>query len=480
MSLPDWKNKSVTLLGAGVSNKPLAGYLIRRGARVTVRDAKTEDKLGETAQELRALGAELVLGDGYLEEIHGDYVFRSPGIRPDLPQLRAAQDDGAILTSEMEMFLENRPCPAIGITGSDGKTTTTTLISEILTQALEPNGAKVFLGGNIGKPMLSRIDDMTEQDVAVVELSSFQLMTVTAAPDVAVITNITPNHLNWHTGMDEYIAAKARILDGCGRAVLNYENEVTRALAAKARSPVTLFAHDPIPESALRENDSAVYEKDGWIVFRAAGEAEEYPILAVADILLPGRHNIENYMAAIAAVRVHAGPEEITAVAKTFPGVPHRLQLVREHNGVGYYNSSIDSTPTRTAAAIGAMGDRAMVIICGGYDKHIPFEPLAETLLSHRNIHTVVLTGATGNAIRAALEAHPLFVGRACTILQDPDFTGAVRLASTSARPGDAVLLSPACASFDAFANFEERGNRFREIVEEITGGSAGDDKEGV
>ena len=316
---------------------------------------------------------------------------------------------------------------------------------------------------------LYRIDEMSGTDVAVVELSSFQLMTVRSAPDVAVITNVTPNHLNWHTGMEEYIAAKAKILTGCGWAVLNYENEITRELARTARCPVTLFAHGPIPDNEMRPEDSAVYEKDGTIVFRLAGEAEEYPVLAVSDILLPGRHNVENYMAAIAAVRGYAGPEEITATAKTFPGVPHRLQLIRETAGIGYYNSSIDSTPTRTAAAVAAMKDRSMVIICGGYDKHIPFEPLAETLLTHRNIHTVVLTGATGSAIRKAIEAHPLFSSRSCTILQEPDFAGPIRLASAAARTGDAVLLSPACASFDAFANFEERGNRFREIVEQIT-----------
>ncbi len=463
MSLPDFKNKNVTLLGAGVSNMPLAEYLAAVGANVTVRDQKTPDQLGESAQKLRAIGAAFIGGESYLDGIDADFVFRSPGFRPDLPALTEARDRGAIVTSEMEMFLDNRPCGVIGITGSDGKTTTTTLISEILRRALEKTGANVFLGGNIGEPMLYRIDRMTERDLAVVELSSFQLMSVRRAPDVAVITNITPNHLNWHTDMEEYIAAKAKVLDGAARAVLNYENEITRALAKNAPCPVTLFAHDRIPDSALRAEDSAVYEEDGMIVFRFFGETEAYPILPVSDILLPGRHNVENYMAAIAAVRGYADPDTIAEVARTFGGVPHRLQLVYEKDGVSYYNSSIDSSPTRTAAALSAMKDRSLIVILGGYDKNIPFAPLADALFAHGNIRAAVLTGATAEKIDAAIGAHP--ENGAFPVLHESDFTKAVHLAAETAKKGDAVLLSPACASFDAFANFEKRGERFAEIV---------------
>ncbi len=469
MSLPDFKNKTAVLLGAGVSNMPLAEYLATAGANVIARDKKTAAELGENGEKLHSLGVKIISGEGYLDAVLGDYIFRSPGFRPDLPALKEAVSSGAVLTSEMELFLENRPCTAIGITGSDGKTTTTTLISEILRRAASETGAEVFLGGNIGEPMLHRIDRMTERDFAVVELSSFQLMTVTRAPDVAVITNVAPNHLNWHTDMDEYIAAKARILDGCSRAVLNYENDITRRLAAEAGCPVTLFAHDPIPDDALRQEDSAIYERDGVIVFRLAGETEEFPILAVSDILLPGRHNVENYMAAIAAVRGYAGSDEIAAVARTFCGVQHRLERVHETGGVAYYNSSIDSSPTRTAAALSAMAERSLVMICGGYDKNIPFEPLAEAIFAHRHIRAVVLTGATAGKIEDALRAHPSFANRGFSLLREPDFTKAVLAADGAAVPGDAVLLSPACASFDAFANFEKRGERFCEIVRGIT-----------
>ncbi len=468
MALPDFFDKRVALLGAGVSHRPLASYLIRAGAHVTVRDRKTEEELGDSAEEMRALGVRLRCGEDYLKELDEEIIFRSPSFRPDLPPLAEAAARGALVTSEMELFLENRPCPVVGITGSDGKTTTTTLVSEMLTRAFAPRGASVFLGGNIGYPMLYRIDTMKSEDVAVVELSSFQLMSVRSAPDVSVITNVTPNHLNWHTGMDEYIAAKANILRGCGRAVLNYENDVTRALARDAACPVTLFAHDPIPDGALRPTDSAVYERGGVIVFRLYGSEEEFPVLPLSDILLPGRHNVENYMAAIAAVRGYAGAEEIGEVARTFRGVPHRLELVLEANGVSFYNSSIDSSPTRTAAALGAMGDRPLDLICGGYDKHIPFAPLAEALLSRRNIRTLVLTGATAQMIEDALRAHPAFGSRSFAILREPDFADAVRAADKAAVPGDAVLLSPACASFDAFPNFEKRGERFRELVREL------------
>jgi len=468
MAMPQFQNKTAILLGAGVSNMPLAGFLVSHGALVTARDKKTEEELGENAEKLRALGVSIVGGENYLCDLHADYIFRSPGFRPDLPPLREAVERGAVLTSEMELFLENRPCTAIGITGSDGKTTTTTLISEILRCAVKDSGASVFLGGNIGEPMLYRIESMTERDYAVVELSSFQLMTADSAPDVAVITNITPNHLNWHTDMEEYIAAKAKILSGCSRAVLNYENEITRKLAADAPCPVTLFSHDPIPDTALRPEDSAVYEKDGKIVFRLAGETEEFPILSVSDIILPGRHNVENYMAAIAAVRGYAAPEDIAAVAASFRGVKHRLELVHETGGVSYYNSSIDSSPTRTAAALSAMGNRSLVVICGGYDKNLPFEPLAEALLQHGNIRAVVLTGATAEKIAAAIKAHPDLSSRSLSVVHKADFTEAVLAASDAAKEGDAVLLSPACASFDAFANFEKRGERFCEIVRAI------------
>ena len=466
--------KTVVLLGAGVSNMPLARLLTEAGAHLVVRDRKELSELGETGAQLQALGAELILGEQYLEEITGDYLFRSPGFRPDLPALLEAGARGCEITSEMELFLGNAPCPVVGVTGSDGKSTTTTLVSLILRE-LAPAGSNVFLGGNIGEPLLHRINDMTERDAVAAELSSFQLMTVDAALPVAVIKNVTPNHLNWHTGMEEYIEAKARILRGCGAAVLNFDDAICRKFPEDCRAPVVWFSRSPVPSEAI--GTGAVYPKDGMVTLHD-GMAET-PLFPAASVLLPGAHNLENYCTAIAAVWAlsavaHAKNDSTCAIAKaartvaeTFGGVQHRMELVREKDGVRYFNSSIDSSPTRTAAAISAHTS-PIRIICGGYDKHIPFAPLAQALIRHGKVRTVVLTGATMEQIREALLAEPDFADSGIQLVCQPDFAAAVRAAADAACPGDVVLLSPACASFDAFANFEKRGERFREIVKSL------------
>ncbi len=464
--------KSVVLLGAGVSNMPLAKILIEAGAHLIVRDRKNMQALGEAGEHLQNMGAQMILGEDYLENIKGDYLFRSPGFRPDLPQLLQARDGGCVITSEMEMFLEHTPCPVVGVTGSDGKSTTTTLISKLL-ERLGPPDRKVFLGGNIGEPLLHRINDMKPGDAVAAELSSFQLMSIHAAPTVAVIKNVTPNHLNWHTGMDEYIAAKAKILAGCHRAVLNYDDSVCRTLGETCSAPVVWFSRSPIPQTFLQTQAGGVYPKDGRVTLYDSGASREYALFDADVILLPGKHNLENYSTAVAAVWALTGSEPAALaqaaehVAGTFGGVQHRMELVRELDGVRYYNSSIDSSPTRTAAAISAH-TCPIRIICGGYDKQIPFAPLAQALISHGNIKTVVLTGATMEKIKKAILEESGFNQSGIELLCRPDFEDAVRAAAASAQPGDAVLLSPACASFDAFANFEKRGERFCEIVNSL------------
>lgn len=464
--------KTVVLLGAGISNMPLAKVLIEAGAHLIVRDRKELQALGEAGKCLRDMGAKMILGEDYLENIKGDFLFRSPGFRPDLPQLLQAQDRGCIITSEMEMFLDYAPCPVVGVTGSDGKSTTTTLISKIL-EGLGPADRRVFLGGNIGEPLLHRIHDMQPSDAVAAELSSFQLMSINTAPTVAVIKNVTPNHLNWHTGMDEYIEAKAKILAGCHRAVLNYDDSVCRTLGETCSAPVVWFSRSPIPQPFLQAQAGGVYPKDGRVTLYDSRAGREYPLFDADVILLVGAHNLENYSTAVAAVwaLTDSDPSALAQaaehVAKTFGGVRHRMELVRELGGVRYYNSSIDSSPTRTAAAISAH-TCPIRIICGGYDKQIPFAPLARALISHGNIKTVVLTGATMEKIKAAILEEPGFAASGIELLCKPDFTEAVRAAASSAQPGDAVLLSPACASFDAFANFEKRGERFCEIVNSL------------
>ena len=473
------------ILGFGISGKPLLPYLLSHGAgRITVRDRRTLDQMqasGE-AETILSAGAHLICGDGYLDGLEGDMIFRSPGIRPDLPELQEAVRRGAVLTSEMELFLALTPATVIGITGSDGKTTTTTLISRFLAAEAELTGrGKVYLGGNIGTPLLPVVDGMTAEDLAVVELSSFQLMTARNAAHRAVITNITPNHLNWHVDMDEYVNAKTRICEGgrIVRAVLNAKNEYTRAIGERLSCPVSWFsAYDcDVPE--LRVGDRRLYVKED-VICLFDGKTET-PLLPIHQIRLPGKHNVENYMTALGAVSDLVSPEAIRRVASEFTGVPHRLELIRETGGVKFYNGSIDSSPTRTCAALtalremrerqgrnpdGSLKGRDPVVICGGQDKHIPFDPLAEGLC--RMASRVVLTGEAREQIMNALVRCPLFDPEKLPVTVIPDYREAMETACRTAEAGDIVLLSPACTSFDAFKNFEERGEVFRRIVQEL------------
>ena len=456
------------VLGFGISNVPLVDFLLGRGIPVEVRDGKTRDALGKNvdiaAYERR--GVPFRLGNGYLDDIPASVVFRTPGIRPDAGGIPDAVGRGALLTSEMELFYALTPAYKIAVTGSDGKTTTTTLIHKLLSAVTSDTGAKVALGGNIGTPLLPRVYELTDGDFAVAELSSFQLMTMADAPETAVITNISPNHLNWHTSMDEYIESKLRILGpGCRRAVLNYNNAETRRAAEVTDAEVIWFTSGGVPDTL----DRAVFLDGDEIVLRRGGKTTH--LLSRRDIKLPGLHNVENYMAALAAV-VDLCPAPVLIscareLARSFGGVEHRLEFVRELDGVLYYNGSIDSTPSRTAAALSALPDRKIVLICGGYDKHIPMEPLGEAILAHGGVAHVMVTGATSTLIADAF--------RAVGVPDDmytvtPDLRSATLGASACAKEAgaDTVLLSPACASFDAFANFEERGRFYKSVVNEL------------
>ena len=455
--------KSVTLLGAGVSNMPLAEVCAKCAKSLTVRDMKSAEQLGENGRRLTEMGAAIVSGEGYLRGITDDLVFRSPGIRPDLPEL----GENSTLTSEMELFLSWKPCPVYAITGSDGKTTTTTLTSLMLKAGIESAGhGKVFLGGNIGEPLLHRYPLITENDAVAVELSSFQLMTIDAPVAVAAITNLSPNHLNWHTGMDEYVWAKKRILAHCGRAVLNYDNDITREIGLelqKTETPVTWFSLDAIPGGVLRDCDSAVWLENDTVYASFPGEGVT-EIMARRDIKLPGIHNTANYLTAIAVTWGVPSCEQIREIARTFGGVEHRLEFVRELDGVTYINGSIDSSPTRTAAALSALNDRPVVLIAGGSDKGIPYEPLADAVYAS-TVHTLVLTGETAPKVKAAIQSHPDYGTRPLTLIENDDFAGAVSDAKAHAKSGDTVILSPAAASFDKFRNFEERGRVFKNLV---------------
>jgi len=468
ISLDDlFRGKSVSLLGAGVSNMPLAEAAAVSAAKLTVRDRKSPEELGDAAVRLRELGAELITGEDYLKNIDEDLVFRSPGIRPDLPELLEAVERGSKLTSEMEMFLSLEPCPVYAITGSDGKTTTTTITSLLLEAGLGKE--HVFLGGNIGEPLLHRYPRITADDAVAVELSSFQLMTVDAPVEVAAITNMTPNHLNWHVDMDEYVWAKKRLLAKCGRAVLNYDNDLTREAAfemQKTDTPVTFFSLSPLPDGVLRDTDSAVW-LDGDVIYSKFPGEGVLEVMKRSDIRLPGIHNTANFMTAIAVTHGKVPYEAVREIARTFGGVEHRLEFVRELDGVTYINGSIDSSPTRTAAALSAINDRPVVLIVGGSDKNLDYAPFADTVFES-SVHTLVLTGATMEKVYAAVTGAPGYADAAAKglkIVKNPSFDGAVMDARAAAKAGDTVILSPAAASFDAFPNFMVRGRHFKELV---------------
>ncbi len=445
------RGKTVAVLGVGVSNTPLIELLCKNGVRVVACDKKTRDALGDTVARLEAMGAALRLGDGYLKDLDADLIFRTPGMRPDVPELLAAKERGSIVTSEMQVFFEVCPCPIIAVTGSDGKTTTTTVISEFL----EAADKRVWLGGNLGHPLLSEAGQIAPDDYAVVELSSFQLLDMTRSPHIAVVTNLAPNHLDVHRDMAEYIAAKENIFlhqRADDVAIFNLDNDITRSLSAKARSRVRLF-------SRREEVTDGAFVRDGVIHVRRGGETRV--VLNTADIRIPGQHNVENYCAAIAAVDGLVDDETIRAVAWTFNGVEHRIEPVRERRGVKWYNDSIASSPTRTIAGLRSF-DRPVILIAGGYDKHIPFTPLAPEIVAR--VKLLILCGATADAIRAAVTGCEDYHG-APEIVEVSCLRDAVDTAAARAGAGDIVTLSPACAAFDQFANFMERGRVFKQLV---------------
>lgn len=462
--------RSCAILGLGISNLPLAKYLTQNAIPLSVYDKADATALGDQALELERCGVRFFLRDKIFCDIQGEVIFRSPGIRPD----RISIPDDAELTSEMELFLKLTPAKTFAVTGSDGKTTSTTLTGKFL-EAGNKNG-HTFVGGNIGRPLLCECDTMTDRDIAVLELSSFQLMTMSDAPEYAAITNISPNHLDWHTGMGEYILAKKNIVgERTRRLVTNAECAETlrsaKEYSVRESLEIVLFSSkkssyaDIFGDISPNGGGIALYEKDGYITADDGHDARR--ILAISDIRIPGRHNVENYMTAI-GLTLGQVPEKIYGeVAREFFGVEHRLELVREMDGVRYYNSSIDSSPTRTAAALSALKNDSIVLICGGYDKKIPYAPLAQAICEHGGVHTVSLTGATGEKIGAEIEKYRAETGKSADIKlrYHKDFSDAVYFAKSCAREGDSVLLSPASASFDAFKNFAQRGQTFKDIV---------------
>ena len=451
--LQEIHDKRVAVIGAGVSNMPLVTLLRQAGLSVTVHDKKTADGLGAQYAQLTALGARTVLGDGYLDSLDEDIVFRTPGLHPEHPALQAGRARGGEVTSEMELFFRVCPCKIIGITGSDGKTTTTTLVYEFLKHA----GHTCHLGGNIGKPLLPEVRGMRPDDLAVVELSSFQLMGMRYSPSIAAITNLTPNHLDYHKDFAEYVQAKTSIythqVTG-ERLVLNGDDPVTRTLDIGP-------GHQILTCSKIVKPENGVYLRDGVIYI--AEQGKDRALMDAKDIRIPGAHNVYNVMMAAAIVQGLCQDDDIVEVAKTFGGVEHRIEFVREFEGVKYYNDSIASSPTRTIAGLESF-DQKLILIAGGYDKHIPYDVLGVPTCRH--VKTLLLTGATAPKIRACVEQADC--PEKPEIIDVPDLAAAVRCANAVAQPGDIDIMSPASASFDCFKNFMERGNLFKELVHKL------------
>lgn len=443
--------KNITVIGIGISNLPLIKYLVSLGANVTACDRRSAEDLGENYTELEKLDVKFNLGDGYLNNLSGDMIFKTPGMRYDVPELLKAKENGSIVTSEMEVFFEVCPSHIIAVTGSDGKTTTTTLIHKMMTDA----GYKTWLGGNIGNPLLTDTEKMKENDWVILELSSFQLHTMRKSPEIAVITNISPNHLDMHKDYKEYIDAKKNIMlyqNEGDTLIVNADNQVTADIGKSANGAVKYFSRNGMADVYL----------DGNIIKRGIVE-----ILNIKDIKIPGMHNVENYMAAIAAVSGLVSKEVIVNVAKTFGGVEHRIELVRTLDGVKYYNSSIDSSPNRTINTLRVFPNK-VIMIAGGKDKGIPYDEIGPALAEH--VKVLILIGATSDKIQEALDAeiNKTGNGKDIEVIRATSYEDAVNTARSKAHDGDVVLLSPASTSFDMFRNFEERGNLFKKIVNEL------------
>lgn len=453
------KNKYVAIMGMGISNTPLIRYLMDLDVNITVFDKKSEEELGKAViEEYTLQGVNFSLGDNYLEKLHGyDVIFRTPGMRPDIEVIQKEIERGAKLTSEIEMLIELCPSKIIAVTGSDGKTTTTTLIHHILKE----EGHNCYLGGNIGTPLFAQIDNMKPEDIVVLELSSFQLMTLDKSPDIAVVTNVSPNHLDVHKSYEEYIDAKKNIFrtqDENGIVVLNYDNEITNAFADEAKGEVRFFSTKArLENGVILEEDDIKIVKDG----------KKETIININEISLLGMHNIENACTAISAVKDLVSIESIKNILSSFRGVSHRMEFVREINGAKWYNDSIGSSPTRTIAGLASFNEK-VILIAGGYDKHLDYTSMGDFVVDHVKI--LILMGQTKQKIKDAtlnaLEARG--IDKKLEIYECNSLEEVIGTAYEKAKTGDIIFFSPASASFDMFRNFEERGNKFKELVNRL------------
>ena len=451
------RNRKIAIIGLGVSNIPLLSYLHDLGAKITVFDNRTIDNIDKNIMDIITNNnIEFSFGKNNLSKLNGfDIIFRSPTCREDWPELVKEAKRGAIITSEIEMLMELCPGTIIGVTGSDGKTTTTSLIYEIVKQ----QGFNCYLGGNIGIPLFTKIQEMKPNDIVILELSSFQLMNIHTSPNIAVITNISPNHLDFHKSYEEYIEAKKNIFkyqNEDGILVLNYDNEITRECAKEAKGKVIFFSRENKLDNGVILDDDIIKVCDNKL---------RKHILNTKDLLLRGKHNYENVCTAIAATLEIASTEKQIEAVTQFKGVKHRLEFVKEINGVKWYNDSIGTSPTRTIAGLKSFNEK-IVLIAGGYDKHLDYTPIAKPILD--NVSVLILMGQTSKKIKESVENEMKVEQKRIEIYECDTLQETVNTAKKVAKKGEVVLFSPASASFDMYKNFEERGDKFKSIVNSL------------
>ena len=448
------KGKKVGILGLGVSNLPLIDYLYEYGANIYLFDEKEYDKLDSNVKEkINKYNLKCNLGNNCMEDLKNfDIIFRSPSILPTRKELVDEASRGCLITTEIEMLMKLIPSKIIGITGSDGKTTTTTLISE----CLKANGYNVYVGGNIGTPLFTKANEMTEEDIVVLELSSFQLMGMTVSPNISVITNITPNHLNIHKDMEEYILSKRRIIDNQNKddvCVLNYNDEIVKDFSNYAKGEVRYFSKFDNISNGFCIKNNAIYR---------VIDNNYSKIIDTKDVLLRGNHNYENICTCLSAIIDLIDINKATKVFKSFKGVEHRLEFIREINGVKWYNDSVSSSPTRTIAGLNSY-DENIVLIAGGYDKHIDYDVIGEPIVN--KVSTLILMGDTKEKIYNATVKAEEKLNKKVDKYMVSSLEEAVNLALNKAKIGEVVLFSPASASFDMFKNFADRGENFKTLV---------------
>lgn len=449
--------RKVAVIGLGVSNLPLLDYLYEKKAQVTVFDERTIDEIPQDIiNKINTYEFKYSFGKNCLENLKGfNLIFRSPSCLPTKPELQEEANRGTIVTTEVEMLMEMCPCKIIGVTGSDGKTTTTSMINAILRKA----GYNTFLGGNIGTPLFTRLPEIKPDDIVVLELSSFQLMNMHVSPDIAVITNITPNHLNIHKDYEEYIEAKKNIFKNQnenGILILNYDNDITKSCAKEAKGKVVFFSSKEKLDNGFIVDENVVKECEDKV---------RKHILNTDEVILRGNHNFQNIATALAATKTLVDTDAAVQAIKEFKPVEHRIEFIREIDGVKWYNDSASSSPTRTLSGINAFKEN-IILIAGGYDKNLDYKPLAKPVVE--KVSTLILIGQTAEKIFDAVKSESEKENKKIDIYMCDSLEQTIEIAKKSAKKGDIVLFSPASASFDMFKNFADRGEKFKKLVNNI------------